>query len=129
VGFVGKLRNPLTTRAIPECFCGEGPHEEMLYQVSLGCVECMRCRLLLPMVAVSVCQSVCHAAQLGFTVQKWLERIKMLFGVNTPGGSWNIALDRLDSLTAMEVNSILPLPNYFGLLFSLRVLFTVCRCI
>jgi len=39
----------------------------------LGCIECMRCRLLLPMFAVSirqsvrpsVCQSACHAAQLG----------------------------------------------------------------
>jgi len=30
----------------------------------LGCNECMRCRLLLPIIAVSVCQSVCHVAQL-----------------------------------------------------------------
>jgi len=37
--------------------------------VLLGCVECMRCRLLLLMFAVSVC----HAAQLGFTVQKRLK--------------------------------------------------------
>jgi len=27
----------------------------------LGCIECMRCGLLLLMIAVSVCQSVCHA--------------------------------------------------------------------
>jgi len=27
----------------------------------LGCIECMRCRLLVPMCAVSVRQSVCHA--------------------------------------------------------------------
>jgi len=41
-----------------------------------------------------VCLSVCHAAQLGFAVQKWLNRfIKMLFGVNTPGGPWNTVLD------------------------------------
>jgi len=33
-----------------------------------------RCRLLLPMIAVSVCQSVCHSAQLGFTVQKRLNK-------------------------------------------------------
>jgi len=33
-----------------------------------------------------ICQSVCHAAYLGFTVQKMAEQIKMLFGVNTPGG-------------------------------------------
>jgi len=31
----------------------------------LGCIECMRCRLLLRMIAISVRQSVCHAAQLG----------------------------------------------------------------
>jgi len=37
--------------------------------VFLGCIECMRCRLLLPMCTMSVCQSVCHAAQLGFTVR------------------------------------------------------------
>jgi len=32
----------------------------------LGCIKCMR---LLPISVVSVCQSVCHAAQLGFTVR------------------------------------------------------------
>jgi len=30
----------------------------------LGCIECMRCRLLLLMFMVSVCQSICLAAQL-----------------------------------------------------------------
>jgi len=35
----------------------------LLIRLVLGCVECMRCRLLLPMCAVSVCQSVCHAVQ------------------------------------------------------------------
>jgi len=45
-------------------------------------------------VSLSVCLSVCHAAHLGFTVQKNAERIKMLFGVNTLMGQWNIVLDR-----------------------------------
>jgi len=40
----------------------------------LSCIEYMRGRLLLPMIAVSVCQSVWHVAQLGFTVQKRLNR-------------------------------------------------------
>jgi len=35
----------------------------------LGCVDCMKCRLLLPMCAVSVSLSFCHATQLGFIVQ------------------------------------------------------------
>jgi len=39
-----------------------------------------------------VCLSVFHAAQLGFTVQKTAERIKMLFGVNTVGGPLDIVL-------------------------------------
>jgi len=40
-----------------------------------------------------VCQYVCHVAHLGFTVQKLMaEQIKMLFGVSTPGGPWNIVL-------------------------------------
>jgi len=39
-----------------------------------------------------VCQSVCRVAWLGFTA-KTAERIKMLFGMNTPGGPWNIVLD------------------------------------
>jgi len=34
----------------------------------VGCISCIRCRQLLPIRAVSVCQSVCHAAHLGFTV-------------------------------------------------------------
>jgi len=33
-------------------------------QIVLGCSECMRCRLLLPLFAVSVCPSVCCQAQL-----------------------------------------------------------------
>jgi len=36
------------------------------------CNQCTRCSLLLVMCALSVCQSVCHVTQLGFTVQKWL---------------------------------------------------------
>jgi len=32
------------------------------YSSLLGCIECMRCWLLLPIFAVSVCQSVCHTA-------------------------------------------------------------------
>jgi len=43
-----------------------------------GCIECVRCRLLLPMFAVSVCQ----ASHLGFTVfAVWGEH------------SWNIVSD------------------------------------
>jgi len=42
----------------------------------LGCIECMRCRLLLPMCAVSVHQSVglpvCHARSFGAAVAKLL---------------------------------------------------------
>jgi len=34
----------------------------LLVVVLLGCIKCMRCRLFLLMFAVSVCESVCHAA-------------------------------------------------------------------
>jgi len=54
---------------LSNCF---GHLHSLRTQCILGCIECMRCRLLLPMIAVSVCQSVCYVAQLGFTVQKWL---------------------------------------------------------
>jgi len=40
----------------------------------------------------SVCQSVCHIAQLSFTA-KMAGRIKILFGMNTSGGPRNIVLD------------------------------------
>jgi len=33
-----------------------------LVRVLLECTECMKCRLLLPMIPVSVCLSVSHAA-------------------------------------------------------------------
>jgi len=63
----------------------------------LGCIKCMRCRILLPMIAVSVRQSVCHAAQLGFTVQKWLNESRCCLGWTLLGpmqhcvrwGSWS----------------------------------------
>jgi len=49
----------------------------------LGCIECMRCRLLLPMFVVSVClsrgSSRLHCAKMA------AEQFKMLFGVNTLG--------------------------------------------
>jgi len=51
-----------------KAFCADRARKRGL----LGCIECMRCRLLLPTIAVSVRQSVCHAAQLGFTVLKRL---------------------------------------------------------
>jgi len=41
-----------------------------LIVILLGCIECTRRGLLLPMCAASVSQSVCHAAQLGFTVRE-----------------------------------------------------------
>jgi len=54
----------------------------------LGCIKFMSCRLLLPMIAVSVCL---------LRVSTWLhyaktaERINILFGVNTFGGPRNAA--------------------------------------
>jgi len=53
----------------------------------LGCIECIKWRLLLPMIAVSVCLM----AQLSFTVP--LNRWQCCFGMNTPGSQWNIVLD------------------------------------
>jgi len=46
-----------------------GDSEGILQSMFFGCIECMRCRLLLPVCVVSVHQSVCHVAQLGFTVR------------------------------------------------------------
>jgi len=43
---------------------------------------------------VSVCQSVCLSrGSSRLRCAKMAEQIKMLFGVNTPGGPWNIVLD------------------------------------
>jgi len=42
-----------------------GVHKLANFDSFLGCIKCMRCRLLLLMSAVSVRQSVSHAAQLG----------------------------------------------------------------
>jgi len=58
----------------------------LFYVVLLSCIECMRCRLLLPMIAMSVRKSVCLSrGSTCFHCAKTAERIKMLFGVNTPG--------------------------------------------
>jgi len=46
----------------------------------LGCIECMRCSLLLPMCVVFVRQSVCHTAQVSFIVQKRLNRSRCCLG-------------------------------------------------
>jgi len=46
------------------------------------------------MIKVSVCKPVClshDSSQLRWA--KMAEQIKMLFGVNTPGGPWSIVLD------------------------------------
>jgi len=63
----------------------------------LGCIKCMRCRLLLPMFAVFVSLSACYAAQLGFTVRKRLNRSRSCLGKHSWGpkehcvrwGSWS----------------------------------------
>jgi len=50
-----------------------------------------RCRLLLPIIPVSVCVSVCltrHSTRLHCAETSE----QMLFGVNIPGGPWNIVL-------------------------------------
>jgi len=51
----------------------------MLVVVLLGCDECMRCRLLLPMSAVSVCQSVCHAGSFSAPFAKSLRPLVMIW--------------------------------------------------
>jgi len=53
----------------------------------------MRCRLLLPMCAVSVCLSICLS-------RGWIRRL----------------------LQCMRGHSVQPLPNYYGLLFQYRLL-------
>jgi len=62
-----------------------------IFVLLLGCIECARCGVLLPMFTMSVCLSYgstrLHCA-------KTAEQIKILFGVNTLGGPRNIVLDR-----------------------------------
>jgi len=58
--------------------------------VFLGCIECMGCRLLLPLIAVFV-------TRLNSAVQ---ERINILFGVNTLGAKETVLDGGPDSRTA-----------------------------
>jgi len=52
----------------------------------LDCIECLRCRLLLPMCAVSVRQSVCLSrGSTRLHCAKTAKRIKILFEVDTLG--------------------------------------------
>jgi len=74
---------------------------------------------MLPMIAVSVRQSVCRADSLGFGVQKRLNGSRSCLRTTTPGGSRNIVLHGgPNSSTARggEAHSMQPLPSYFGLL-------------
>jgi len=75
---------------------------------SLGCIECIKCRLLLWMIPVSVC----HAVQLAFTVQNavWGEHSWRPKEHCVRRGSWS-------PLTVRGEDSMQPLPNYFGLMF------------
>jgi len=88
----------------------------------LRSIECTRCRLLLPMCAVSVCQSVCLSrGSTRLHCAKTAERINTLFGVNSFEGQWNIVLNGSpDPLTAREK----------GIRCSLRqiTLTSCCRC-
>jgi len=65
----------------------------------------------------SVCLSVCHAAQLDFTVFT-VEQINMLFGVNTLTCSKNIVLAAVPATPQQEGDSVQPLPAYLGLSFT-----------
>jgi len=57
-------------------------------------MRCRDCRLLLPMFAVPVCQSVCLSrGSIRLQCAKTAEQIKILFGANTPKGQRNIAID------------------------------------
>jgi len=79
--FIEKSRDGIVSAVtdveVCDVVCGQNHVVSLLL---LGCVECMSCRQLLPMFAVSVSLSihlsvslsVCQAAQLVFTVQKWL---------------------------------------------------------
>jgi len=50
------------------------------------------------------------------------EQIKVLFGMNTFGGPRNIVFDwGPDPLQQGEVDSMQPLPNYFGLLLKFKM--------
>jgi len=62
----------------------------------LGCVECMRCRLLLLMFVVSVCQclSVLSHGSTQLHCAKTAEQIKVPLGVNTLGDPRNSVLER-----------------------------------
>jgi len=51
-------------------------HFAQLVMYYFFCIECMKCRLLWSMIAVSVC----HAAQFGFTVQKRLNESRFSLG-------------------------------------------------
>jgi len=55
---------------------------EKHFSFLLGCIECMRCSLFSPVFPASVCLS-CR-----LQYPKMAEQIKMLFGVNTPGGPY-----------------------------------------
>jgi len=60
----------------------------------LGCIECMRCSLFLPMFTASVFQSVCLSRSSSrLHCAKMAEQIKIPYGANTPVGPWNIVLD------------------------------------
>jgi len=81
--------------------------------------ECIKYRLLLLMIAVSVCQSVCHTAQLSFsTVQKWLNGSRCWLGCTLAGAKEHCV--RLGSWSPRAREKGFdgePLPNYVGLLF------------
>jgi len=61
-------------------YCSSFKSASQVFFYLLGCIECMRCRPATD--DRVVCRSVCHATQLGFTVQKTAERINVLVGVN-----------------------------------------------
>jgi len=73
------------------------------------------------MIPVSVCHSVSLSVCLYVTrlnsalLYKMAEQIKMLFGVNTPGGPRNIVLDGGPD-PPQRGDSMQPSPNYFSLL-------------
>jgi len=94
------------------------PISILFIHLLLGCIECMRCRLLLPMFAVSV-KSVCPSVCLSVTNAP-----------NDPGSASLCGVIGGDACSVRRVpcargHSVQPSPNAFGLL----LFYTYCTFI
>jgi len=105
-------------------------HKKLQFSVQLGCLKCMRCRLLLPMIAVSVCLSVTLLDSASVCKSGWTDW-DHVYAEDSCGPKEHCVTKGSRSPHCegeAELHLMQPLPNYLGLFFWNMIRFLGLQC-